>query len=158
MKISSKVITILLLFLFVSSISFAQKKTGSSKANIPTGKVIDQEKLLSDNQIDDLETKMKRFSFIFKAPMAIFITTPPRAVDPNKKWTVEYSRNPKGVMIMLSATNKETSLGLGPEISKRISNQKADQLMEEIALSYFQNGEYHAGLQKVIQELTDFLD
>ena len=158
MKTRLKIFTFTFLVLAVVNLSHGQKKTKTSKANIPTGTILDQEKLLTPDEKTDLEAQMKTFIYAFKTPMGILIMPSPKKADPNKRWTVEKTINPKGIMIMLSATHKEIRLGLGPELSKKIPDQRADQIAEEIALSDFQNGQYHAGLSKMIKELTSLME
>jgi uncharacterized protein len=143
----------LCLLLCVSISSQAQQKSGT----IPTGKIVDQENLFTKTDIKALESQISEFIKNTKIPMSIMVRSMPDKSDNNNQWSIGKIESPKGVLMIISKSSKEISIGVGKELSRTLSKEKIDEILNTQVLPEFDKNQYKTGISNSINALLNLL-
>ena len=152
MKLILKLSLCMCILIGVSMSCYAQQKTVATTNNLPTGKIVDKENLFTKAEITSLELEIQDFIKTTKIPMSILVIPRPNNSD-NKQWTIGSLKSPKGIVFTISKSSKEISIGVGPELSKTLTNDKVDDIINTTILTAFEKGQYTTGISNSIKEL-----
>jgi len=152
MKLVLKLSLCLCLLIGVSMSSYAQQKQSSAKTiNIPARKIIDKENIFTQTEITALELQIQDFIKTTKIPMSIMVM--PNNSEKNNQWSIGTYKNPKGVVFMISKSSKEVSIGVGKELTKTLTKNKVDDIINTSILTAFKRAQYATGISNSIKAL-----
>ena len=150
MKLILKLSLCMCLLIGVSMSCYAQQKTPATTNNLPTGKIVDKENLFSKAEISSLELEIQDFIKTTKIPMRVLVTPMPNNSD-NNQWTIGTTESPKGIVFTISKLSKEISIGVGPELSKTLTKDKVDDIINTTIFTAFEKGQYKVGISNSIK-------
>ena len=152
MKLILKLSLCMCLLIGVSMSCYAQQKTAATTNNLPTGKIVDKENLFSKAEITSLELEIQDFIKTTKIPMSILVMSKPMPTIINEKpWTISNLKSPKGIVFMISKSTEEISVGVGPELSKTLTKDKVDEIINTTILTAFEKEQYKVGISNSIK-------
>lgn len=152
MKLILKLSLCLCLLFGLSINSYAQQKQSSTKtATIPTGKISDEEHIFSKSELISLESQLADFTKTTKIPMRVMVM--PNASSSNDQWRIGNTESAKGITLMISKSSKEISIGVGPELSKSLTKDKVDDIINTTLITAFKRGQYATGISTSIKAL-----
>ncbi|PTM08413.1 MAG: hypothetical protein DA407_08120 [Bacteroidetes bacterium] len=152
MKLILKLSLCMCLLIGVSMSCYAQQKTAATTNNLPSGNIVDKEDLFTKAEIASMELEIQDFIKTTKIPMHVLVTPMPNNSD-NNQWTIGTLKNPKGIVFSISKLSKEISIGVGPELSKTLTKDKVDDIINTTILTAFEKQQYKVGISNSIKEL-----
>jgi uncharacterized membrane protein YgcG len=84
-----------------------------------------------------LEAQIDDFIQTTKIPMSIMIRSMSKASANDNAWTIRDLKSPKGILILISKSSKEVSIGVGNELSKTLTKAKVDDIINSKILTEF---------------------
>jgi uncharacterized membrane protein YgcG len=143
----------LCLLLCFSINSQAQQKS----TNIPTGKIVDNENLFTKAEIKALESHISEFIKNTKIPMSIVVASMPNNASDTSEWSIGTIESPKGIIVVISKSSKVISFGIGKELSKTLTKEKVDEILNTQVLPEFSKKQYKIGISNSINEFLKLL-
>ena len=154
MKLILKLSLCLCLLIGVSMSSYAQdQEITSTTTDIPTGKIVDKENIFTKAEITALELQIQDFIKTTKIPMSILVIPMSNKSDDDNQWTIGTTKSPKGIVFTISKSTEEISIGIGPELSKTLSKDKIEEIINTTILTAFEKEQYATGISNSIKEL-----
>ena len=152
MKLILKLSLCIYLLLGLSIHSYAQLNQSSDKTTtIPSGLIIDEEHIFSKSELISLESQLADFTKTTKIPMRVMVM--PNASSSNGQWRIGNTESAKGIQLMISKTSKEISIGVGPELTKSLTKDNVDNIINTTLITAFQSGQYATGISTSIKAL-----
>ena len=123
----------------------------AQQGKIPTGKIVDTENIFTKADIKILEAQIDDFIQTTKIPMSIMVRSMSKTSANDNAWTIGDLKSPKGILILISKSSKEISIGVGNELSKTLTKAKVDDIINSKILTEFNKDQYTAGISNSIK-------
>ena len=103
------------------------------------------------SEVISLESQLADFTKTTKIPMRVMVT--PNTSSNNSQWRIGNTESAKGITLMISKSSKEISIGVGPELSKSLTKDKVDDIINTTLITAFKRGQYATGISTSIKAL-----
>jgi uncharacterized membrane protein YgcG len=125
--------------------------------NISSGKIVDNENLFKKAEITALESQIKDFIKATKIPMSIMVASLSNNSLDTNQWSIGTIESPKGIIVVISKSSKVISFGIGKELSRTLTKDKVDGILNTQVLPEFAKKQYKTGISNSINELLKLL-
>jgi len=130
---------------------------------LPLSKILDVEGLFYKDKYDSLERSIIEFIHLKKIDLLImsiddlypYTDIAAFGKGQSEKWKTGKRYERGGIFIVFSKELNRMNISLNLKTSSIISSEECDRIIEDIALPYFEEGNYYLGIMKSIQALKD---
>jgi len=89
--------------------------------------------------------------------MSIVVASMPNNVSDTSEWSIGTIESPKGNIVVISKSSKVISFGIGKELSKTLTKEKVDEILNTQVLPQFEKKQYKTGISNSINEFLKLL-
>lgn len=144
-------VNLLLLFLVVANLSFAQYKI-PEKPKLETS-VYDYANLLSPTDKSSLEHKLISYSDSTSTQIVIAVIPSTEGENINflgaqwgQKWGIGQKGKDNGILILLAKNDRKIAINTGYGVEGRLPDITAHQIINNVIIPQFKSGDYYSGL------------